>query len=331
MNDGLYNGVGSGTLGIVRPCVWQVYETTTSTIPFVPNAKYVSYLIIGGGGGGGGGRFGLATAASGGGGGASAGIYIQRRQPVAILRNLGMHLITVTIGAGGSSGAGSTADGTNGTAGTSGGSSEVRFLNTPRYGSTSNGYAALAHTSAGGGGGSGGTTTTGGGGTANTTIPYGGFGGQNGAAGDTTTGSYARTQSFFPSNRSVGGGNGGGGKGQSQSYPIHLGPTLSSPSTAADWTTFGNAGLDAIMYGSKGWEVLLALQAFPEMLEIQNYLHGGGGGGQGGNTTTNAAGGNGGAGWRGSGGGGGGGASGVAGGSGGAGGNGIVVFCWEFD
>ncbi len=330
MNNGLFSGVGSGTSGVLLPCVWQVYETTTTAIPFCPNAKYLSFMIIGGGGGGGGGRFGLATAASGGGGGAGAGLYVAYRLPVENYRRLGTNSLNVTVGAGGSGGAGATADGNNGTAGTSGGSSEIRFANFPRYGTNSSIATLLTHTSVGAAGGAGGTTTTASGGAFNTTIPYSGFPGMSGGQGNTTSGEMARVQALFPANRSVGGGNGGGGKGSANSYPVHLGPSFGTPSSAPSWTTFSNPGIDAIVFGSTGFELLLSLNEFPDFFALQGYLHGGGGGGQGGDTTTNTAGGNGGAGWRGSGGGGGGGASGTNGGNGGNGGNGVVILCWEF-
>lgn len=331
MNNGLFRGFGAHAKGLIQPCVWQVYEVTTSTIPFVSNAKYLSAIIFGGGGGGGGGRFGLATAAGGGAGGASAGLIYIQRQPVEILRSFGVHSLTITIGAGGTGGAGATADGNNGGNGTNGGTSDLRYLNFPYPVNTTQGTTSAIHSSIGGGGGAGGQTVNASGGSPNTTFPYGGFRGASGGVGTTTAGNYALDQNQFPNNMSVGGGSGGSGKGQSTSYGGGYGSGIGNAQSAWTWAGFGNNGADATLYGAKFHELLLQLPRFPQLLELRNYLHGGGGAGQGGNTTTNAAGGNGGAGWRGSGGGGGGGASGVNGGNGGAGGNGVAFLCWEFE
>ena len=331
MNNGLFRGFGGQARGILQPCVWQVYEVTTSTIPFVPNAKYLSALMWGGGGGGGGGRFGLSTNAGGGAGGASAGTYIMQRAPVEILRHFGVHSITVTVGAGGTGGAGGATDGSNGSNGTQGGSSELRFLNFPLQVNQTSTMNNTAHTSIGGGGGGGGGTGNSTAGSANTTLPWGGFRGMGGVGGNITAGNYSYDQTQFPNNMAPAGGNGASGKGQTDSYSIHLGTLLGSAGSSSTWSTFGNAGLDAVRVGAKLHEVLLSLPKFPDLIELRNYMHGGGGAGQGGNTTTNAAGGNGGKGWRGSGGGGGGGASGVAGGTGGDGGAGVVILCWEYE
>jgi len=331
MNNGLFRGFGGHARGILQPCVWQVYEVTTATVPFVPNAKYLSAIIWGGGGGGGGGRFGLTTAAGGGSGGASAGTYYMQRTPVEILRHFGVHLITITIGAGGTGGAGATADANPGGNGTQGGTSDIRFLNFPLQFNQTQTATNTSHSSIGGGGGGGGQTGNATVGAANTTFPYGGFRGLSGVAGTTTIGNYSYDQSQFPSDMSIAGGNGGSGKGQNNSYAIHFGLLLGNPGSNCIWTDFGNHGLDATKVGTKLHEVLLSLPKFPDLMELRNYMHGGGGAGQGGNTTTNTAGGNGGKGWRGSGGGGGGGASGVAGGNGGAGGNGVVFLCWEYE
>jgi len=277
MNNGLFRGFGGHAKGILQPCVWQVYEVTTSTIPFVPNAKYMSAIIWGGGGGGGGGRFGLATAAGGGSGGASAGTYYMQRAPVEILRHFGVHSITITIGAGGTGGAGATADGSNGSNGTQGGTSDIRFLNFPLQVDQTQTMLNTAHTSIGGGGGGGGQTGNATAGSANTTFPYGGFRGMNGGVGNASVGNYGYDQSQFPNNMAVGSGCGGSAKGQNGAYAIHFGTMLGNAGGTAAWTGFGNHGLDATKVGTKLHEVLLSLPKFPDLMELRNYLHGGGG------------------------------------------------------
>lgn len=333
MNNGLFSGFGSGTRGVLRPCVWQVYEVTTASIPFVANAQFLSFIVIGGGAGGGGGRFGLSTAASGGGGGAGCGAAVQKRIPVSILRAFNVNVLSITIGAGGTGGAGGATDGTNGSNGTNGGTSTISFdrIQMGSTGSPESMPYQLKHDATGASAGGGGTTATGSGGSTSTQFPYMGFGGMTGGSGNTTAGNGAITQTIFPSNRGAGGGAGGSGKGTGQGvrleFPISFGQMGNTPNP----TSRGLAGLDAEQFARQQQNALLSLARFPDMLELIHYMPVGGGGGQGGDTTANTAGGNGGLGWHGSGGGGGGGASGGSGGTGGNGGSGVAILCWEFE
>lgn len=333
MNNGLYSGFGTGTRGVLRPCVWNVYEVTTASVPFVANAQFLSFIVIGGGAGGGGGRFGLSTAAAGGGGGAGCGAAVQRRIPISIMRAFNINRISITIGAGGTGGAGGATDGTNGSNGTNGGTSTIAF-GSIQMGSTASPESMpyeLKHDSLAANAGSGGTTTSGNGGSTSTQYPYGGFGGTTGGSGGTTAGGGGYTQTIFPSNRGAGPGAGGSGKGWGQGvrlgFPLSFGQMGNTPNP----TSRGFAGLDAEPFARVQQNALLGLVKFPDFMELNHYMPVGAGGGQGGDTTANTAGGNGGKGWHGSGGGGGGGASGVAGGTGGDGGAGVVILCWEFE
>jgi hypothetical protein len=310
-----------------------VYETTTATIPFVANTRFLSMIIIGGGGGGGGGRFGLSTGASGGGGGAGCGVYVVPRMPINMLRAFGANRLSVTIGAGGTGGAGGATDGTSGTNGTSGGTTHVRFSNlqVASTGDPEGNVYTTSLESLAAPGGNGGALTIGQGGTASSQYPYGGFGGQTGGTGNATVGSGGITQSLFPYNRGAGGGSGGSGKGTGQMSRLAFPASMGYLQASAGSNTRGLNGFDAQTISTFGHNELVSMLRFPDALELIHYMPVGGGGGQGGDTTLNTAGGNGGLGWHGSGGGGGGGASGGQGGNGANGGNGVVYLCWEYE
>lgn len=328
MNDGNLQGWGSGYAGIIRPCLWQLYETSLSLIPFISDAKYFSCLASGAGGGGGSGRLGTATNAGGGGGGASGGLIVVQKIPVSVLKAYGFNSINVTIGAGGNGGATSTTDGVNGNTGTQGGTTELAFTNNARFVDSTSAYSQVRSSALGGPGGSGGGTAASGGGTASTGFPYGYFPGMNGGGGSTTNGNLAINQSNFPSNFCIGAGNGGSGKNNSGGYPLGLNGFSASTASGYTYTNRGINGFDSTFTGTTQFNELLKLPYFPDLFELKSYLHAGGGGGGGGDSTV--AGGSGGAGWRGAGGGGGGGGAVTSGGAGGKGGDGFVLICWEY-
>lgn len=331
MNDGLFNGFGSGTPTVRTPCVWQVFETTTSRVPFPSNAKYLSYFGAGGGGGGGSGRYDSVNAASGGGGGGSSNLFWERRLPVQMLRMFGVNRFEIVIGAGGTAGAASTTNGVNGNAGGAGGQTTIRFYDDVVRAGTSNldNYHLIA--APGGSGGSGGTTTTAGGGAAGSlfanAIASGG-----GSTGRTSASDEARPQSgqYGPVGRAFVGGNGGTGKNNVQAFIVSLGRHANAGTSSVPSAGYGTNGFPATYWGQSLFNMLIALPYFPDFAEFSNYLWGSGGGGTGGQTSVSGAAGSGGDGWRGTGGGGGGGNATSPSGAGGAGGNGFVVMCWEF-
>ncbi len=332
MNDGIFDGVGRGTRGYLRPCQWVVHETTQQNIPFMVDAKFVSFICISAGGGGGSGRLGSSTAASGGGGGSGSAVEFRARVPVSIFARYGINRYFVTIGAGGTGGAGQTTDNTNGNSGTSGGTTQVFFQDVP-YGMPGGGYANYRLNPAPGNSGSGGTTTTGANGAAQT-ITYGGFPGQQGGQGRNADASvYPTTQSLFPANWGSMGGAGGTGKGFAGAATTLL------PFSVVGWNS-GSGGFTAGVWGTPGsnaemdsrfiFDELFSLPYFPSDFSSLLRAGPGGGGGQGGDSANTVAGGNGGNGFRGSGGGGGGGSGVSPSGAGGAGGNGVVIVCWEY-
>jgi len=331
MNDGLFNGFGSGTPTVRTPCVWQVFETTTSRVPFPSNAKYLSYFGAGGGGGGGSGRYDSVGAASGGGGGGSSNLFWERRLPVQMLRMFGYNRFEIVIGAGGTAGAASTVNGVNGTAGGAAGQTTLRFYDDiVLVGSTNfNSYHYIA--APGGSGGSGGTTTTAAGGNAGGLFANA-FQSNNGGTGRTSPGDEGRpSNAYYGLNgRAFVGGNGGSGKNTLQGFPVSFG-RHSNAGAGGSWSPgYGANGFPATYWGQSLFNMLTSLPYFPDFAEFSNYLWGSGGGGAGGETAVSGAAGSGGDGWRGTGGGGGGGNATSPSGAGGAGGNGFVVMCWEF-
>jgi len=325
MNEGNLSGWSAGEKGTLRPCIWQMYETTTSAVPFVPGAKYFSCLAAGAGGGGSSGRLGSSTASGGGGGGASGGLIVVHRMPMSVLKAYGFNLITFTIGAGGTGGAAQTVDNTNGIAGTNGGTTEISFTGMSRLYSSTQAYGNIRASALGGPG----ASATGGGGTASTGFPYGYFPGMNGGNGSTTSGNLAVMSNNFPNNFCIGAGNGGSGKNNLSGYPIAINGFSCATSAPYTFNGYGEKGLDSSFVGSVQMNALLSLPKFPDFFELKSYLHAGGGGGGGGDATT--AGGAGGTGWRGSGGGGGGASAGISSGAGGNGGNGFILVCWEYE
>jgi hypothetical protein len=155
-------------------------------------AKSVEVWCIGGGGGGGGGRKGAAATGRNGGGGGASGC-------ISYWKFLGTDLgssVAVVVGAGGTAGAGVTADTTNGGNGGTGGDSSFGSVVIARGATGGNGGGL-------GGGGGGGTPTSGGG-----NYAFGGSGaaGQAGAGG--AAGAVPATS--LPNYGNSGGGGGGG-------------------------------------------------------------------------------------------------------------------------
>lgn len=334
MNDGLFPGVGSGFAGTRGRFAVQVIESST-TVPMVPWARFVSILGVAGGGGGGGGRLGFTTNAGGGAGGGGGGSQYYKRLPLQLLADLrNLPFFTVTIGAGGTGGAGATVDANNGSNGTSGGSTKVSYIQ--KTTSTSSSDSGISQTGgSGGGGGSTGTATGGSGGF--TIVGHYGQQGGNGFVGTTEQSeqNYSANQPYMMLFPTCGGGFGSGGKGTTFNRAERL-PNfqLGNANTGLTFaSTLGENGEDAVVYASKIVDFALSqMTTAPSFGEFYFASTMGGHAGTGGSSSgAVVSGGNGGAGWRGSGGGGGGGAgqSGAVGGTGGKGGAGVVYFFWE--
>lgn len=256
------------------------------------NAKIVNIQILGAGGGGGGGRKDTAaTVARFGGGGGGGGGFINITMPAAVLGSSEV----VTIGAGGTGGAGSSVTG-NGTTGNNGNTTSFGTLILP-----------------GGIGGGGGTNTTG---TAGTAILSGSVGGASSATATASNGapvSATATANYGGAGGGAGGGIstsdaafGGGAGGRSQAL---------NQAGGAGGANTGAAGTIGYVNATAG----------------SGYLVTGSGGGGGGAGIT-VSGGNGGAGGFPSAGGGGGGAtiSGTTSGAGGDGGGAVMIVTTYF-
>jgi hypothetical protein len=327
MNDGLFSGVGGGSIGVLRNPVWQIIDQT-STIPVRTNAAYFSAWIIGGGGGGGGGRFAVSTNGGGGGGGSGGCTFMVTRVPVALMWSFNITRMTITIGAGGTGGAGGTSDAGVVGAGTNGGSTTLTFGEV--IGQTGFSITPVQTANGGFGGGAGSTSLASGGIAPSSTGGLPSIAAGSGSA--VGTGGYpVYTQTNFPTASGVGSGGGGSAKGISSACNQIFGH-LFGTSTQQASVNVGNgvSGVDSIVTAREFYSLLERQPELPLQMPPWLLQYGGGGGGAGGNTSTNTAGGNGGAGWRGSGGGGGGGCNGTNGGNGGAGGNGVAILCWEF-
>ena len=298
MNDGTFEGLGSGSIGVLRRPIWQFIDYT-QTIPIRTNAAYFSAWIIGGGGGGGGGRFGVSTNGGGGGGGSGGATYILTRIPVSLLLAFNISRVTITIGAGGSGGTGGTTDAGAVGAGVNGGSTTLTF------GDVSGAFGTPitpVHTANNGAGGSAGATTLANGGTgATATSGLPSITGGNGSA--VATGAFpVYSTANFPSAAGVGGGGGGSAKGINTA-PHQVFGHLFGSSTQAASLAVGNsvAGADAIVTAREFYNALEREPRVPDPMTSWFLKYGGGGGGSGGNTSTNTAG-----------------------------GNGVAILCWEF-
>jgi hypothetical protein len=332
MNDGLFSGVGSGAVGTRGRFSVEVIESSASV--GAPSwARFVSIIGVGGGGGGGGGRLGLTTNAGGGAGGGGGGARYIYRMPLVLLRSQNVARFTVTIGAGGTSGAGATVDGNNGSSGGTAGTTTVVYR-TPSIDSP---YYDFGITVGGGTGGTaGGTGIAAGGGGG--TSPWGNAGvsgGQGNTANSSSIpGAGAATASINIAPIVVGG-YGAPGKNDSPSMDAYPGPFYFGYNIATSRlnVSTGLTGVDSRTMNDRWVRYALTnLVRAPEPTELWfTSILGGMAGSSGSSSGAAVSGGNGGAGWRGSGGGGGAGAgvSGAFGGSGGVGGSGVVYFFWE--
>ncbi len=326
MNEGTLNGFGVGRPNRGGRFAMTVVETT-QTVSAPPWCRYVSFWACGAGGGGGGGRLGLTTNAAGGGGGGGGAAHYKRRIPMWVYAAYSAAQFQVTIGAGGTGGAGATVDATNGSNGTAGGSTTVRIA----YISSGDGASFIQNVPGGGSAGGGGTTGPGGNATGGTGLDcvQGGSGGNSNVG----TGNFPVAQSAAHSLYAPGGGHCGQAKnsasGPSRSAPMRVGSFGASGGGTLTLSTSGETS--ERMNRAIVTRALAEISEAPAIDELWWATITGGYGGTGGDTTTGSNGGNGGNGWRGSGGGGGGGA-GVAtfvGGTGAAGGNGCAIFFWE--
>lgn len=243
-----------------KPAEVQLF-TSSGTWTKPSGAVTVNVIALGGGGGGGSGRRGASGSVCGGGGGGSAGV---RADATLIASDLGS-TVSVTIGAGGSSGAAVTANDTNGNTGGAGGQTTFGGL----------------VVAPGGSGGSGGTTSGGTGGlspllgTTSSAMGAGAAGGTGaagtgvnaalmGAAGGPGGGGISTTPAAFNggggANSRLGGGGVGGSAGvvdttspTSGTAPSAQGaPGQSGGGGAASITTAAQAGATSTGYGAGG-------------------------------------------------------------------------------
>lgn len=305
-NDQVLTTNGSGTLswtskGGFTPTQneYTTSGTTTVTIPSGCTSFRIT-CIGGGGGGGGGGCYADGTGKGGGGGGGGGGLSIMQWR-VSDVGTAGSTVLSISVGAGGTGGAGKTANLSFGNDGVGGETTSV-----------SRNSDSLMLCSANGGrrGGGGGSTTAGVGGVA-TTSPWT-FAGGVGGAGNYNSVPTSGTQAV----QGPAGGGGGGGTSASGSIRAGANGFRTSQMLSTTLVSTGGAASDTGVAGNGAAAI--------------EYLPGApGGGGAGGGSSRTGTGGVGGAGFRG-GGGGGGGAGAAPGGSGagGAGGTGYVRIEW---
>lgn len=276
----------------------QVYTSSTSNIAIPSGATYLDIIAFGGGGGGGGGSAGAAGTLRCGGGGSGASSTGRFTWPVSQLSGT----LTVTIGAGGTGGAGAI---TNGGSGSTGGTGGVTSITGTYLGTSGFRLAYAVGPSGGQGGGFNASSSFGSGGSSV------GWTGGNGGAGASGPGSVGGGNAGVHSYASCGGGGGGG-----VTTANLVGVGGSSPGTALPGDAATSGGLASGFAGASesagrgtSWD----------------YGRSGGGGGAGNSSGVGGAGGAGGFGA----GGGGGGAGVGTGGTGGAGGNGLVILYWR--
>lgn len=307
-NDQVLTTNGSGTLswtskGGFTPTQNEYTTSGTSTVTIPSGCTSFRITCIGGGGGGGGGRCNAYLSARGGGGGGGGGGWMQMHWRVSDVGTAGSTVLSVTVGAGGTSGAAQTTDLSNGGNGGAGGASSV----------SRNSDSLVLISVAGGNGGNGGQSGSAGGGGSFTPAPVmftGGSGGNGNLNSVATSGVQA---AIGPSGGGGGGGVSSTGTGQKAGADGFrtsqmLSTTLVATGGAAVDTGTAGDGANAIEY-------------------LPGAVGGGGGGGGGANQ---GKGGNGGNGFRGGGGGGGGAGAAAGGGSGagGVGGAGYVRIEW---
>jgi hypothetical protein len=323
MNEGLYHGVGTGVPGSFGRFTYQVVEISQTISP-PAWAKYVSILGIAGGGGGGGGRLDNAGTAGGGAGGGGGGAKYTYRFPLFMFRTTVLDRFNITIGAGGTGGAGATTNGFSGAQGTAGGQTRV-IMNSPTLVDARIQCGVICF---GGNQGGGGTQSFVNGGTGGTAYA-GNTGGQGGGGSNGTTGQYPFGRPSWSNGPIAEGGYGGSAKASTAGkVGLVTVPSLLAQNyaQAAVIVAPTENGMDAeLVHSNFTRQYLLSLTKAPQPHEVWFTSCFGGECGYGRDTSGL----NGGKGWRGSGGGGGGGAGATQGGNGGAGGNGVVYFFWE--
>lgn len=321
--------------GLIDGDVWPkpIVQIITSSTMFswMPGATHASFLVIGGGGGGGSGKFDGINAANGGSGGSGGSLRYMRRMPYEFINALRMrNEFTVTIGAGGTGGAGVTISGNNGNPGVAGGSSSIQFRTQWASGIYGNLFYTSGLTVNGGGKGTGGTSSF-----ANADASSNGAGQLNGLTGGqgsatATVSMPGHSTNSFGTNPfhwiAVNGGQGAPGKGSTSYIPFGH--------SSVFYGTGGNTGqlnnVDGISSSVFAHYIERQVKNFKEapVMEELAWITTTPGGSAGAGGTT-GIGGNGGNGYWGSGGGGSGGTGALASGNGGKGGNGVVVIWWE--
>lgn len=299
---------GSGTLswtskGGFTPTQNEYTTSGSSTVTIPSGCTSFRITCIGGGGGGGSGRCGAYLAGRGGGGGGGGGSLSLMDWRVSDVGTAGSTVLSITVGAGGSGGAGSTTINT-GTAGSLGGTTSV-----------SRNSDSLVLCAAGGGqaGGAGGSGTAGGGGSFSA-DPSTFLGGQGGAGNLNSNASSGTQTNMGPS----GGGGGGGVAATASGQKAGANGFRTSRMLSTTLVATGGAAVDTGTAGNGN----NAVEYLPRAV---------GGGGSGGGGANQGKGGNGGDGFRGGGGGGGGAGldgTGNGSGSGGTGGTGYVRIEW---
>lgn len=262
-NVTITNGPGTITIaatgGSATPTDIQVFTTVgTATWTKPAGAKMVHVSVMSGGGGGGGGaKVASGTSCSGGGGGAGSGCVDLFLRAADLPSS-----VTVTVGSGGTAGAGASSIGAGVTGGAGGFSSFGSYVRAER-GSSGSGGQVNAQGSGGGGGqfggNNGGTTTNGGSGQSGGYTNRGGAGGGSGggvaaspAALNGGTGGFGMTTLLAGGTAGTAGSAGGnGGNGTTTGIPSLFNGSGGGGGGAGSGTTGGNGGAGA-GYGTGG-------------------------------------------------------------------------------